>query len=234
MPIDDAAAAEIARRARGTPRIVNRLLRRVRDYAQVRAAGTITLDVAHAALKLLEVDEHGFDEVDRKLLRTIIDKFGGGPGRLEHHRRGDQRREGRHRRHLRAVPDSDRLSGSHAARTRGDGAGLRLFRARRARRTTKGLTTVVTARKATRIGGRPTTIRSLATYVPPRRADQRRPREDGRHDRRVDPAAHRHPRAAHRRPGRRDVGPGQGSGAQGDRRARGSRRTTSASSSSAP
>jgi Holliday junction DNA helicase RuvB len=79
VPIDAAAVTEIARRARGTPRIVNRLLRRVRDYAQVRAAGTITLDVAHAALKLLEVDEHGFDEVDRRLLRTIIDKFGGGP-----------------------------------------------------------------------------------------------------------------------------------------------------------
>jgi holliday junction DNA helicase RuvB len=79
VPIDDAAAVEIARRARGTPRIVNRLLRRVRDYAQVRAGGTITLDVAHAALKLLEVDENGFDEVDRKLLRTIIDKFAGGP-----------------------------------------------------------------------------------------------------------------------------------------------------------
>jgi len=79
VPIDDEAAAEIARRARGTPRIANRLLRRVRDYAQVRASGTITLDVAHAALALLEVDEHGFDEIDRKLLRTIIDKFGGGP-----------------------------------------------------------------------------------------------------------------------------------------------------------
>jgi Holliday junction DNA helicase RuvB len=79
VPIDAAAAVEIARRARGTPRIVNRLLRRVRDYAQVRAAGTITLEVAHAGLKLLQVDENGFDEVDRKLLRTIIDKFGGGP-----------------------------------------------------------------------------------------------------------------------------------------------------------
>jgi holliday junction DNA helicase RuvB len=79
VPIDAAAASEIAKRARGTPRIVNRLLRRVRDYAQVRADGTITLEVAHAGLKLLEVDEHGFDEVDRKLLRTIIDKFGGGP-----------------------------------------------------------------------------------------------------------------------------------------------------------
>ena len=79
IPVDDAAAVEIAKRSRGTPRIANRLLRRVRDYAQVRAAGTVTLDVANAALKLLEVDEHGFDETDRKLLRTIIEKFGGGP-----------------------------------------------------------------------------------------------------------------------------------------------------------
>ena len=79
VPIDAAAASEMARRARGTPRIANRLLRRVRDYAQVRANGTITLDVAKAGLKLLEIDENGFDEVDRKLLRTIIDKFGGGP-----------------------------------------------------------------------------------------------------------------------------------------------------------
>jgi Holliday junction DNA helicase RuvB len=79
VPIDQPAAAELACRARGTPRIANRLLRRVRDYAQVRAAGTITLEVARAGLELLEVDQHGFDEVDRKLLRTIIDKFGGGP-----------------------------------------------------------------------------------------------------------------------------------------------------------
>ena len=79
VPLEDPAAAELARRARGTPRIANRLLRRVRDYAQVRASGTITLDVAGAGLRLLEVDEHGFDEIDRKLLRTIIDKFAGGP-----------------------------------------------------------------------------------------------------------------------------------------------------------
>jgi Holliday junction DNA helicase RuvB len=79
VPIDDRAAVEIARRARGTPRVANRLLRRVRDYAQVRADGRITLDVAERALALLEVDDHGFDEIDRRLLRTIIDKFGGGP-----------------------------------------------------------------------------------------------------------------------------------------------------------
>jgi Holliday junction DNA helicase RuvB len=79
VPIDSDASRELARRSRGTPRIANRLLRRVRDFAQVRADGRITAEVAHAALKLLEVDEHGFDEIDRKLLRTIIDKFGGGP-----------------------------------------------------------------------------------------------------------------------------------------------------------
>jgi Holliday junction DNA helicase RuvB len=79
VEIDTAAAAEIAKRSRGTPRVANRLLRRVRDYAQVRADGRITVEVADRALKLLEVDEHGFDEVDRRLLRTIIDKFGGGP-----------------------------------------------------------------------------------------------------------------------------------------------------------
>jgi holliday junction DNA helicase RuvB len=79
VTLETAAASELAKRARGTPRIANRLLRRVRDYAQVRADGTITHEVALAALKLLEVDEHGFDDIDRRLLRTIIDKFGGGP-----------------------------------------------------------------------------------------------------------------------------------------------------------
>jgi Holliday junction DNA helicase RuvB len=79
VPIRDEAAAEIARRSRGTPRIANRLLRRVRDYAQVRAKGEITSPVTRAALAMLEVDDRGFDEIDRRLLRTIIDKFGGGP-----------------------------------------------------------------------------------------------------------------------------------------------------------
>jgi Holliday junction DNA helicase RuvB len=79
VPLDGAGAAEIARRSRGTPRIANRLLRRVRDYAQVRAQGAIDAAVAREAMALLEVDENGFDEVDRKLLLTIIDKFGGGP-----------------------------------------------------------------------------------------------------------------------------------------------------------
>ncbi len=79
VAITDEAASEIAHRSRGTPRIANRLLRRVRDYAQVRAAGDITVPVTQAALAMMEVDAHGFDEIDRRLLRTIIDKFGGGP-----------------------------------------------------------------------------------------------------------------------------------------------------------
>ena len=77
--IDDEASLELARRSRGTPRVANRLLRRVRDYAQVRADGDISLDVCLAGLELIEVDKHGFDEIDRRLLHTIIDKFGGGP-----------------------------------------------------------------------------------------------------------------------------------------------------------
>ena len=79
VELDSDAAGELSRRSRGTPRIANRLLRRVRDFAEVRADGRVTLTVAQSALKLLEVDDHGFDEVDRRLLRTIIDKFGGGP-----------------------------------------------------------------------------------------------------------------------------------------------------------
>jgi Holliday junction DNA helicase RuvB len=79
VTVEPEGAREIAGRSRGTPRIANRLLRRVRDYAQVRADGVITPEVARGALALLEVDAHGFDEVDRKLLLTIIDKFAGGP-----------------------------------------------------------------------------------------------------------------------------------------------------------
>jgi Holliday junction DNA helicase RuvB len=79
VPIDRDGAAEIAMRSRGTPRIANRLLRRVRDYAEVRAAGRIDRETATAALTLLEVDAHGFDELDRRLLRTIIEKYDGGP-----------------------------------------------------------------------------------------------------------------------------------------------------------
>jgi len=79
IEIDDAGAREIARRSRGTPRIVNRLLRRVRDYAEVDYEGRITQEVANDALNRMEVDTFGLDEMDRKLLQTIIEKFDGGP-----------------------------------------------------------------------------------------------------------------------------------------------------------
>ena len=79
VQIDEAGIAEIARRARGTPRIANRLLRRVRDYAQVRASGAIDAGVAHKALDLLEVDSFGLDEIDQKLMLTVLEKYGGGP-----------------------------------------------------------------------------------------------------------------------------------------------------------
>jgi Holliday junction DNA helicase RuvB len=83
MTIDDAGAREIAGRSRGTPRISNRLLRRVRDYAEVRAAGEVTREVADAALKMLDVDPLGLDIMDRKLLRAVIDRFAGGPVGVE-------------------------------------------------------------------------------------------------------------------------------------------------------
>jgi Holliday junction DNA helicase RuvB len=79
IPIDLYGAAEIARRSRGTPRVANRLLRRVRDYAEVRADGRITAEVADAALARLNVDEFGLDDMDARILTTIIEKFGGGP-----------------------------------------------------------------------------------------------------------------------------------------------------------
>jgi Holliday junction DNA helicase RuvB len=79
VPIDELGAAEIARRSRGTPRVANRLLRRVRDYAQVKADGRITVAVAGAALARLNVDEFGLDDMDARILTTIIEKFAGGP-----------------------------------------------------------------------------------------------------------------------------------------------------------
>jgi Holliday junction DNA helicase RuvB len=83
VDIDDAGVAEIARRGRGTPRVALRLLRRVRDFAQVRADGRVSAEVAREALGLLDVDEQGLDDLDRRVLRTIVEKFGGGPVGLE-------------------------------------------------------------------------------------------------------------------------------------------------------
>ena len=83
IALDADACLEISSRSRGTPRIANRLLKRVRDFAQVKADGKITRDVADEALKLLEVDHIGLDNIDRKMLLTIINKFGGGPVGLD-------------------------------------------------------------------------------------------------------------------------------------------------------
>jgi Holliday junction DNA helicase RuvB len=79
IPIEQDGAFEIARRSRGTPRVANRILRRVRDYAQVEAQGTVTLNVAKRALKMLDVDDKGLDRMDRHIMLTIINKFSGGP-----------------------------------------------------------------------------------------------------------------------------------------------------------
>ena len=191
VPIDDAAASEIARRSRGTPRDRQPAAparARLRP-GPGRTARSRSTWLAPGS-KLLEVDEHGFDEIDRKLLRTIIDKFGGGPVGLNTHRRRDQRREGRDRGHLRAVSDPDRISGSDAARPRRDG---------RAPAATSGSTRpggihdcgndstgtrrLRRGKRQRRARGRTTDDdRSLATYVPPRVLTQRRSREDGRHD----------------------------------------------------
>src|SRR5437763_9271829 len=83
VAIEDAGALEIARRSRGTPRIANRLLRRVRDFAEVKAAGVVTAEVADVALRMLDVDAIGLDLMDRKLLQAVIEKFGGGPVGVE-------------------------------------------------------------------------------------------------------------------------------------------------------
>src|SRR4051812_9035381 len=79
IPIDRGGAEEIARRARGTPRIANRLLRRIRDFAEVKHEGSVDVAIARAALQMLEVDEYGLDEIDRKILTTVIERFHGGP-----------------------------------------------------------------------------------------------------------------------------------------------------------
>jgi Holliday junction DNA helicase RuvB len=79
IPMEDEGALEIARRSRGTPRVANRLLRRVRDYAQIRGNGVITLDIAQRALQMLNVDNAGLDDMDKRILMTIIENYNGGP-----------------------------------------------------------------------------------------------------------------------------------------------------------
>ena len=158
VPIVDGAAAELAKRSRGTPRIANRLLRRVRDFAQVKAEGTITEQVAADALKLLEVDEHGFDEVDRKLLRTIIDKFGGGPVGINSIAAAISEEKDA----IEDIYEPFLIQIGFLDRTpqgpRGNGAGLQLLWIDCTR---KGFV-------VKNAGYRPTKISGLATYVPPR------------------------------------------------------------------
>lgn len=124
VPIEEAGAVEIARRARGTPRIANRLLRRVRDFAQVRAGGVITQGVADQALTALEVDQLGLDGVDRRMLRSIIQHYAGRPRRAGHlgrHRRGGGRDPGGR---VRAIPDAAGLPDPDAPGPVRDGEGI--------------------------------------------------------------------------------------------------------------
>ena len=127
VEIDNEGAREIARRARGTPRIVNRLLRRVRDYAEVDYDGRINKEVANDALNRMEVDTYGLDEMDRKLLiddHREVQRRSGRPGHdFSFHSRRERFNRGDHR----TLFDPDRISGSHAARAYGDTAGVRAF-----------------------------------------------------------------------------------------------------------
>ena len=163
VEVDDVAGREIARRSRGTPRIANRLLRRVRDYAQVRADGSVTVEVAHAALQLLEVDDRGFDELDRRLLRTIIENSAAVRSASTAWPQRSMRKR-RDRGHLRAFLDSGRIPRSHAARPRRDCPRLRILGACVPR---EGFPFVVTTSASSRAICR-ARIASVAGYVPPR------------------------------------------------------------------
>ena len=124
VEVEPAGAREIASRSRGTPRISNRLLRRVRDYAQVKANGRVTSAVADAALRMLDVDAAGLDVMDRKLLQAVIDKFGGGPVGVDNLVGGDQRGARHDRGRARALSHPAGLPAAHAARPRRDACGV--------------------------------------------------------------------------------------------------------------
>ena len=126
------AAEEIARRARGTPRIANRILRRVRDVAEVRHQGSITTEIAREALQLLEIDEQGLDREARELLRTIAEQVRRRPRRALDARRVARRGAGDDRGRLRAVPAAARLHPAHAARAHDHEARARAHRRGRA------------------------------------------------------------------------------------------------------
>lgn len=121
------AAEEIALRSRGTPRIANRLLRRVRDYAQVRGDGMITTDIAKEALKMLQVDPMGLDLIDHKMLRAMITSFRGRSGRTRYDCGDDRRRKPNDRRRVRAIFAADRIFAANPARPYGDPRSLPAF-----------------------------------------------------------------------------------------------------------
>ena len=127
-------ALEIAKRARGTPRIANRLLRRVRDFAEVKADGNITAQVADAALKMLDVDPVGFDLMDRKLLEAILHKFDGGPVGVDNLAAAIGEERDTIEDVLEPYLIQQGYSAAHAARTRRHAADVPAFRPRRARR----------------------------------------------------------------------------------------------------
>ena len=114
MPITEEGALELARCARGTPRIANRMLKRVRDFATVQGDGTIDEETAIAARKWMDIDELGLDELDRSVLRAIIEMYGGGPVGLETLAASPGRGERHPGGHLRAVPDADGHADPHA------------------------------------------------------------------------------------------------------------------------
>jgi Holliday junction DNA helicase RuvB len=184
VPIDRDAAVEIAQRSRGTPRVANRLLRRVRDYAQVRASGHITLDVARRALSLLEVDERGFDEIDRRLLRTIIEKFNGGPVGVAS---------------LAAAMSEERDAIEDIYEPFLIQIGF-LDRTPRGRVATPSAYTYfgLTARKGSSVVKALRHVKISALHVLSEGPVERRPRETRRDERRMDPSANRYPRAPHR------------------------------------
>ena len=119
--------------SRGTPRVANRLLRRVRDFAQVRADGTITESVAQRALQMLDVDQLGLDDMDARILRTIIEKFDGGPVGIGTIAAAVGEDSGHDRGSVRAISRAERLPAAHAARTHGHGGGVPALRVRRSR-----------------------------------------------------------------------------------------------------
>ena len=124
VKVDDHGAQEIAQRSRGTPRIANRLLRRVRDFAEVRGNGHVDKDTADAALKMLDVDKIGLDMMDRKMLLAIIEKFSGGPVGVENLAAAPERGARYDRGRAGAVSDPTGLSTAHTARAHGHTIGL--------------------------------------------------------------------------------------------------------------